>query len=74
MATNPINWAKDLRQYFSEVVGEYRKISWPAQNEALAGSISVIVVVAVVGGDRGGGGGPRRNRRRRDRHKLRIDS
>lgn len=48
MATNPINWAKDLRQYFSEVVGEYRKISWPAQNEALAGSISVIVVVAVV--------------------------
>ena len=48
MATNPINWGKDLRQYLSEVVGEYRKISWPAQNEALRGSISVIVVVAVI--------------------------
>jgi len=48
MATNPANWVKDLRQYLSEVVGEYRKISWPAQNEALAGSISVIVVVAVI--------------------------
>jgi preprotein translocase subunit SecE len=48
MATNPVDWVKDIRQYFSEVVGEYRKISWPAQDEALAGSISVIVVVAVI--------------------------
>ena len=48
MASNPANWVSGLRQYFTEVVGEYRKITWPAQNEALAGSISVIVVVAVI--------------------------
>ena len=48
MASNPANWVSGLRQYFTEVMGEYRKITWPAQNEALAGSISVIVVVAVI--------------------------
>ncbi len=48
MASNPANWVSGVRQYFNEVVGEYRKITWPAQNEALAGSISVIVVVAVI--------------------------
>ena len=48
MATNPANWAKDLTRYLSEVQGEYKKISWPAQNEALAGSIGVVVVVAVI--------------------------
>ena len=48
MASNPANWVSGLRQYFTEVAGEYRKITWPAQNEALAGSISVIVVVAVI--------------------------
>ena len=48
MASNPANWVSGLRQYFTEVMGEYRKITWPAQNEALAGSISVIVVMAVI--------------------------
>ncbi len=48
MASNPANWVSGVKEYFTEVVGEYRKISWPAQNEALAGSISVIVVVAVI--------------------------
>ena len=48
MASNPANWVSGLRQDFTEVMGEYRKITWPAQNEALAGSISVIVVVAVI--------------------------
>ena len=48
MASNPANWVSSARQYFSEVMGEYRKITWPAQNDALAGSISVIVVVAVI--------------------------
>lgn len=45
---NPTNWVKDARQYLMEVRGEYRKITWPTQSDALAGSISVVVVVAVI--------------------------
>ena len=32
----------------SEVMVEARKISWPTQKEAVAGTIGVLVVVAVV--------------------------
>ena len=48
MAINPKEWVKDALQYLTEVRGEYRKITWPAQSDALAGSISVVVVVAVI--------------------------
>lgn len=48
METNPKTWVKDSLQYFTEVQGEYRKITWPSQNEALRGSIGVIVVVSII--------------------------
>jgi preprotein translocase subunit SecE len=45
---NPLNWIADARQYFVEVHGEWKKITWPPQSEALAGTISVVAVTAVL--------------------------
>ena len=35
-------------QFLSEVRAEYRKVTWPTQKEAMAGTIGVLVVVAVL--------------------------
>ena len=48
MAMNPGSWVRDTRQYLTEVQGEYRKITWPTQQEALAGTLAVVVVVTIV--------------------------
>ncbi|MDE0887019.1 MAG: preprotein translocase subunit SecE [Myxococcota bacterium] len=48
MAMNPIGWARGTREYLGEVQGEYQKITWPPQAEALAGTLGVVVVVTVV--------------------------
>ena len=48
MATNPAHWYRDTRQYLAEVQTEYKKITWPPQAEAIAGTKSVIVVVAII--------------------------
>jgi preprotein translocase subunit SecE len=45
---NPLNWIRDAREYLAEVQVEWKKITWPPQNEAVAGTVSVVVVVAVV--------------------------
>ena len=45
---NPITWISDARQYLAEVQVEWKKITWPPQNEALVGTVSVVVVVTVV--------------------------
>ena len=45
---NPLNWIADARQYFVEVHVEWKKITWPPQAEAIAGTISVVVVTAVL--------------------------
>ena len=45
---NPLNWIRDAREYLGEVQVEWKKITWPPQNEAVAGTVSVVVVVAVV--------------------------
>ena len=49
MASNPTQWYRDTRQYLTEVEAEARKITWPAQKEAVAGTIGVLVIVAIVG-------------------------
>ena len=49
MASNPTQWYRETRQYLTEVEGEARKITWPAQKEAVAGTIGVVVIVAIVG-------------------------
>ena len=45
---NPLHWIRDLREYLVEVQAEWKKITWPPQNEAVAGTVSVVVVVVIV--------------------------
>ncbi|MDH3211609.1 MAG: preprotein translocase subunit SecE [Myxococcales bacterium] len=48
MQWNPVVWFEDARQFVLEVRAEFRKVAWPTQKEAVAGTIGVVVVVAVV--------------------------
>ena len=45
---NPLNWIRDAREYLAEVQVEWKKITWPSQNEAMVGTVSVVIVVAIV--------------------------
>jgi len=47
-AMNPADWFRTAQEYLREVGVEYRKISWPPQKEAVAGTIGVVVVVSVI--------------------------
>ena len=48
MQWNPAEWISESRQFFLEVRSEFRKVTWPSQKEAVAGTIGVIVVVTIV--------------------------
>ena len=48
MEWNPVVWYSDSRQFVSEVRGEYRKVTWPTQKEATAGTLGVVLVTAVL--------------------------
>jgi preprotein translocase subunit SecE len=48
MDMNPVSWVKDSRQYLTEVQAEYKKITWPPQKEAIAGTIGVVAIVGIV--------------------------
>jgi len=48
MSMNPAEWFQSVQQYLREVGIEYRKISWPPQREAMAGTVGVIVVVTII--------------------------
>ena len=43
-----MSWYRDARQYFTEVEAEFKKITWPPQKDAVAGTLSVVVVVTVI--------------------------
>jgi preprotein translocase subunit SecE len=45
---NPAGWYRDTREYFAEVNVEFKKITWPPQQESIAGTVGVIVVVAII--------------------------
>ena len=45
MSVNPL---RDTREYLAEVQVEWNKITWPAQKETVAGTISVVSVVAII--------------------------
>lgn len=45
---NPAEWIRNSRQFLGEVRGEYRKVTWPSQQEYVGGTVGVLVVVAVV--------------------------
>jgi preprotein translocase subunit SecE len=48
MSLNPADWYHDAQQYMNEVGVEYRKITWPPQKEAVAGTVGVVVVVSII--------------------------
>ena len=48
MQWNPVVWYSDSRQFLNEVRAEYRKVTWPTQKEAVAGTIGVLIVVTVL--------------------------
>ena len=48
MQWNPAVWMNESRQFLLEVRSEYRKVTWPNQKEAVAGTIGVLVVVTVI--------------------------
>ena len=48
MQWNPAVWFSDTKQYLMEVRTEYRKVTWPTQKEATAGTIGVLVVIALI--------------------------
>ena len=48
MQWNPAVWVSDARQFLMEVRTEYRKVTWPTQKEAIAGTIGVVVVVTII--------------------------
>jgi preprotein translocase subunit SecE len=45
---NPAIWYNDARQFLGEVRTEFRKVTFPTQKEAVAGTIGVLVIVAVI--------------------------
>ncbi|MEE3328473.1 MAG: preprotein translocase subunit SecE [Myxococcota bacterium] len=48
MEMNPVQWVRGTREYLGDVQGEYQKITWPPQAEAVAGTIGVAAIVGVV--------------------------
>jgi preprotein translocase subunit SecE len=48
MQWNPLVWYSDGRQFLTEVRAEFRKVTWPTRQEAVAGTIGVLVVVTVL--------------------------
>jgi preprotein translocase subunit SecE len=48
MEWSPTAWYEISRQFLTEVRVEFRKVTWPTQQEAVAGTVGVLVVVAVL--------------------------
>ncbi len=48
MQWNPAELISESRQFLLEVRSEFRKVTWPSQKEAFAGTIGVIVVVTII--------------------------
>ena len=48
MEWNPAVWYSESRQFIMEVRSEFRKVTWPTQKEATAGTIGVLIVVTVL--------------------------
>ena len=48
MQLNPVVLYSESRQFLLEVRSEFRKVTWPSQKEAVAGTIGVLVVVSVL--------------------------
>ncbi len=42
------DWPKESREFVGEVQVEFKKVTWPTQQEVIGGTVSVVVVVAIV--------------------------
>lgn len=49
VSNKPADWVQQSREFVSEVQVEFKKVTWPSQKEATAGTVSVLVVVAILG-------------------------
>ena len=45
---SPTGWVENTRQYFLDVRGEFRKVTWPQRQEAVGGTIGVLIIVGVI--------------------------
>ena len=45
---NPVEWVGQSRKFLLEVRSEFRKVTWPSQKEAVAGTIGTLVVVTII--------------------------
>jgi preprotein translocase subunit SecE len=48
LSTNPVKWTEDAREFLGEVQVEFKKVTWPTQQQTIAGTISVVVIVAII--------------------------
>ena len=48
MQWNPMVWVSDSRQFLIEVRSEFKKVTWPTQKGAVAGTIGVLVIVTII--------------------------
>ena len=48
MQWHPTIWVSDSRQFLLEVRSEFKKVTWPTQKEAVAGTIGVLVIVTII--------------------------
>ncbi len=48
MQWNPMVWVSDSRQFLIEVRSEFKKVTWPTQKEAVAGTVGVLVIVTII--------------------------
>ncbi len=48
MELNTVALYRESAQFLSEVRAEYRKVTWPTQKEAVAGTMGVVVVVTIL--------------------------
>ncbi len=48
MSTYPVKWTEDAREFLGEVQVEFKKVTWPTQQQTIAGTISVVVIVAII--------------------------
>ena len=48
MQWNPAVWIGQSKLFLMEVRTEFRKVTWPTQKEAIAGTVGVLVIVAVI--------------------------
>jgi preprotein translocase subunit SecE len=46
---NPVEWIEQSRAFLVDVSVELKKVTWPSQQEVVAGTVAVIALVAVIG-------------------------